>query len=316
MPRHAPSDVAVVNLRLSLFFVLALFTSTTLLLLSLTVPAARAETSQPPTSPPPPSAASATAPQSFFNWTDTSITILPYGWNFRVDPSRQTTLTFEHAHDSAIGDFFGFVDLIWFHNAPDGSSSFNWYGELHPRLSVGKLLQKDLSFTLFERSVFEFKDVLFAMQYERGRNPGVAEAVLIGMGIDLDVRRLGLLGRLGKFKYLQINFYARAELTEGTKKGFRDMQITLAAAYPFEIAGARFLIDGYFDWVLGIGSEVSSFHLNPQIKLDVGHLIWKAPEKFYAGVELDFWTNKYQIRSTPAFGTNQFAVSLLLKYHF
>jgi nucleoside-specific outer membrane channel protein Tsx len=250
---------------------------------------------------------------SFFHWTDTSVTLLPWGWGYRVDPDEQSTLTLEHAHASAIGDLFLFLDITKFHDS-DGDQ-VTWYGEVGPRLSVGKLLGKDLSFTVFRRSLFEFKDVLFAAQYERGEDADTAEAALVGVGFDLDVREAGLLGLLGKFQYVQLNLYARAELTEGVERGFEDMQITMTAGYPFEIGSARFLVDGYFDWVLGIGAEQSSFHLNPQLKLDVGHF-WGKPEMLYAGVELDFWWDKYQIDDTSGFDTDQQAVSLLLKYHF
>ncbi|MFZ5677534.1 MAG: outer membrane protein OmpK [Pseudomonadota bacterium] len=254
----------------------------------------------------------------FFYWMDNSISVLPYGWDFAVDPEEQTTLTFEHTHESAIGDLFFFVDATWFHGVDDelgDDAKFSWYGEFSPRLSLGKILDEDLSFTLFRRSLFEFKDVLIAAQYERGEDPDAAEAVLIGIGFDLDVREAGLIGFLGKFKYVQLNLYARAELTDTAPSGFRDMQVTMVAGYPFEMGASRFLIDGYFDWVLGLGDETQSFHLNPQVKLDIGNY-WGAPEKFYAGVELDYWWNKYQIEDTKEFDTNQKAVSLLLKYHF
>jgi nucleoside-specific outer membrane channel protein Tsx len=89
----------------------------------------------------------------------------------------------------------------------------------------------------------------------------------------------------------------------------------MVAGYPIELGPARFLIDGYFVWVLGIGDEQESFHLNPQVKLDIGNF-WGAPEKLYAGVELDWWWDKYQIESTEEFDTNQKAWSLLLKFHF
>jgi nucleoside-specific outer membrane channel protein Tsx len=252
--------------------------------------------------------------QPFFRWTDNSVTLLPYGWNYEVDPSEQSTFTFEHVHDSAIGDLFLFVDATRFHGSSSGDDT-TWYGEVSPRLSFGKLLDKDLSFALFRQSLFEVKDVLLAAQYERGEDPDLAEAALLGLGFDLDVRKAGLLGPLGKFNYIQLNLYARAELTEGAERGFRDMQVTMVAAYPFTIGGARFLVDGYFDWVLGIGQEAWSYHLNPQVKLDVGNF-WGQPEKLYAGLELDFWWNKYQIPNTASFDTNQQAVSLVLKYHF
>ena len=255
------------------------------------------------------------ATKNYFNWSDNSITLLPYGWGFAVDPSEQSTITFEHAHDSAIGDLFLFVDATAFHDGADGADASTWYGEIAPRLSLGKTLEKDFSFSLFRRSLFEVKDVLIAVQYERGEDADVAEAALLGVGFDLDVREAGLLGPLGKFKYIQLNLYGRAELTTGVEQGVRDIQITMVAARPFTIGSARCLVDGYFDWVLGLGSEDWNYHLNPQVTLDVGNF-WDKPDKFYAGVEVDLWWNKYQIPDSAAFDTDQAAVSLILKGHF
>jgi nucleoside-specific outer membrane channel protein Tsx len=76
--------------------------------------------------------AEASAEQSFLFWMDNSITVLPYGWGFAVDPEEQSTLTFEHAHESAIGDLFFFIDLTRFHGVPDGlgdDAKWTWYGE-------------------------------------------------------------------------------------------------------------------------------------------------------------------------------------------
>jgi len=238
--------------------------------------------------------------QPFFNWSDNSLTLLPYGWGFEVDPDEQSTITYEHVHDSKIGDLFIFVDAIKFHGAPDGADDSTWYGEISPRLSLGKTLDRDLSFSLF-------KDVLVAGTYERGEDADVAEAALVGVGFDLDVGDSG-------FRYAQLNVYGRSELTEGTKDGFRDVQVTVVAARPFAIGRAQFLADGYFDWVLGLGSETWSYHLNPQVSVDLGN-IWGKPNKLFAGVELDFWWNKYQIPDSPAFDTDQAAVSLMVKYH-
>lgn len=258
----------------------------------------------------------AAEPSGFFLWTDTSVSVLPYGYGFEVDPREQSTLTIEHAHASKIGDFFGFVDFTKFHGAPSGSDTETWYGELGPRLSFGKLSGNDISFHLFSKSAFEVKDVLLAMQYERGEDPDVAEAALVGIGFDLDLRENGFLGGLGKFNYVQLNLYGRAELTEGTRSGFRDMQVTMVASYPFKVGQSDWLLDGYFDWVVGFGSEEWSYHLNPQLTMDLGAAVWDVPRKLYAGVEIDLWWNKYQIPDSSAFNTNQAAVSLLLKYHF
>lgn len=258
--------------------------------------------------------AAAKSEPSFFFWTDTSVSLLPYGQGFEVDPDEQSTFTLEHAHESKIGDFFGFVDFNKFHGSSSGDDT-TWYGEIGPRLSFGKMLGKDLSHTFFEKSLFEFKDVLLAMQYERGDDADVAEAFLLGLGFDLDVREAGILGGLGKFNYVQLNLYGRAELTEGARDGFHDMQVTMVASYPFKVGNTDWLLDGYFDWVTGIGSEEDwSYHLNPQLTMDLGAK-WGRPKKLYFGVEIDLWWNKYQIPNSSGFDTNQQAVSLLLKYH-
>jgi nucleoside-specific outer membrane channel protein Tsx len=255
------------------------------------------------------------ADDKFFVFTDNSISYLPFGSGFRVDPSQQSTVSLEHAHASKIGDLFMFVDFTDFHDTPGGSQSSTWYGEFGPRLSLGKLTGKDFSHTFFKRSMFEIKDLLIAAQYERGEDPDVAEAVLLGIGLDLDVREAGILGGLGKFNYVQLNFYARSELTEGVRNGFHDAQITMVASRPFEIGQQKFLIDGYFDWVLGIGEEDWSYHINPQITWDAGNAFGH-PGHLYVGAEIDWWWNKYQIPNSPGFDTNQQALSMLLKYHF
>lgn len=122
--------------------------------------------------------------ERFFRWTDTSLTLLPWGSGFEVDPREQSTFTLEHAHDSAI-----------------------------------------------------------------------------------DVREAGLLGLLGKFQYIQLNLYARAELIEGVERGFEDLQITLTAGYP------------YFVWVKGLVPERRlPRHLDHSAQLGAravhGHGVW------------------------------------------
>ena len=246
------------------------------------------------------STAPSAGPQPYFFWADNSLTLLPYGWGFVVDPDEQSTFTFEHAHASKLGDLFLFVDFVQFHGAPNGADDSTWYGEISPRLSLGKVFDKELAYG-------PVKDVLVAGTYERGEDADVAEAALIGVGFDLDVGQSG-------FKYAQVNVYGRSELIEGAEEGFRDVQVTMVAARPFAIGKARFLADGYFDWVLGLGSEGWNYHLNPQVSLDLGNL-WGTPDRLFAGVELDFWWNKYQIPNSAAFDTNQSAVSLLVKYH-
>ena len=248
----------------------------------------------------------------FFLWTDSSLSLLPYGDGYVVDPDEQSTLTFEHAHASKIGDLFMFVDFTRFHG--QATDDTNWYAEIGPRFSFGKLLDREISYTLFRHSLFEIRDVLLATTYERGQDPDAAEALLVGVGFDLDVREIGILGALNKFNYVQLNLYGRAELTPQSESGISDLQITMAASYPFSIGNSQFLLDGYFDWALGLGDRDWTYHLNPQLTMDLG-AVWKKPQKLFVGLEVDLWWNKYQIANSPSFDTNQTAISLLVKYH-
>lgn len=248
----------------------------------------------------PAAAVDASADSKFIYWSDNSLTSL-HGTGFKLDPDEQTTVTYEHVHGSKIGDLFIFVDIINFHGTAPGVDSNTWYGEISPRLSLGKTLGKDLSFPLV-------KDVLVAATYERGSEPDEVEAALLGVGFDLDVGESG-------FSYAQVNIYGRNELDDrATRGGVHDAQVTLVTARPFSIGKAKFLADGYIDWVVGLGSEEWNLHVNPQVSVDVGNL-WGSPNKFFVGTELDFWWNKYGVPNTKGFDTNQSAVSLMFKYH-
>ncbi len=96
-------------------------------------------------------------------------------------PAEQSTITFEHFHDSAIGDLFVLVDATKFHSGPASADDDTWYGEITPRHSLGKILDKDLSFALFNKSLFQVKGVLIPAQYEGGEDADVAEAALLGV---------------------------------------------------------------------------------------------------------------------------------------
>ena len=100
----------------------------------------------------------------FIQWTDTSVSLLA-GTNFEVDPEDQTTVTLEHANGWKWGDFFWFHDIIHFNGTDAGIAGdvreHTYYGEISPRLSLGKIIGKDLS-------VLFIKDWLFAYTYEYG----------------------------------------------------------------------------------------------------------------------------------------------------
>lgn len=229
-------------------------------------------------------------------FADTSLSGL-YGGGFEVDPSPQGTVTLEQVSGWSVGDLYWFVDSLHYTRADGGGHRSSWYGEFSPRLSLGKLSGRTLA-------AGPVKDVLIAATYELGRDSQTTESGLIGLGVDLD---------LPGFSYFQANVYARKDLHQGD---WDTWQLTLSAARPFAIGKQRFLIDGFIDYVAPGGPHAWNLHLVPQLKWDLGHALGHADGKLWLGAEIDLWRNKYGIRDSAAFRTDQNAASVLLRWHF
>ncbi len=225
---------------------------------------------------------------NLMQWQDNSLSYL-YGDDFDLDPATQQTLTFEHVSGWAFGDLFVFVDAIYW----DGDKDFKgdrWthYGEIAPRLSAGKILNRDLS-------MLWINDLLIATCYETGKNAD--ESMLVGPAVDLDVPG---------FDFLQLNLYRRYnDLSESPDS----YQLTPVWKMTLPIGGTAVVFDGFIDWVFGDSSR--NLHICPQLKLDVGALVGMDAGSLYAGIEYDYWKNKYGVD-----GVDQDTFSALLKYHF
>ncbi|MBD9425913.1 hypothetical protein IB232_11325 [Pseudomonas sp. PDM15] len=236
-------------------------------------------------------------------WQDNSLTYLN-GIDFKVDPPRQQTLTFEHASGWSFGDLFIFVDGIKYNTeATNGANDgHSFYGEISPRLSLGKLSGSDLSFG-------PIKDLLLAATYEFGEDD--VDSYLLGPAVDLNVPG---------FDFFQLNTYYRE--TDGKRDGSGVWQITPAWSYTLAVGDSDLVIDGFMDWVVdNDDSYHANLHFNPQIKYDMAKAMgWG--KRFYVGVEYDYWSDKYGIDDDGYVGdeilggTDQSAISLLLKGHF
>lgn len=221
-------------------------------------------------------------------WQDNSLSFLA-GKTFRVDPPVQHTFTFEHASGWTFGDLFLFIDSTHFNNQP-GSST---YGEISPRLSLGKLRGQPVEFG-------PIRDVLLASTYEFGE--GRIESLLLGPGFDLAVPG---------FKFFQLNFYQRMPLRGQDGRAF---QITPAWSLPL---GQRVVFDGFIDWVVSSDNTYRrNWHFNPQLKYDIGSHLGLRSGAMLAGIEYSHWQHKYGIQDSPGFRTQQNATSLLLQAHF
>lgn len=227
------------------------------------------------------------------HWQDNSISFLA-GKNFKLDPDTQETITLEHASGWSVGDLYGFVDGIYL----DGDKDYkgdraSYYGEIAPRLSAGKILDKDLS-------VLFIKDFLVAGCFEFGKNS--SENYLIGLGVDLAIPG---------FDFFQLNFYRRFKYADSDPESY---QITPAWKVTLPLAKSAFICDGYIDWVFG--KDTDQLHFNPQLKFDVGVFCGLKERSLLAGVEYDYWKNKYGVRDGDGIDSDQSALSGLIQYHF
>ncbi len=226
-------------------------------------------------------------------WQDNSITLLA-GHNYEVDPSTQQAITLEHASGWSFGDLFIFVDGIHFDGDEDAFGNEQvYYGEFAPRFSAGKIFNKDLSYGII-------KDVNLATCWEFGET--IDNNYLVGPGFDLD---------LPGFDFFQFNIYRRFD--DGRSE-MDTYQITTAWKYTYPVGKSTFVCDGFMDWVFGDGTD--HIHFVPQLKFDVGVFAGIEPMKLFAGIEYDYWKNKYGIKDTSAFDTDQNTFSWIVKYHF
>ncbi|WKE66348.1 outer membrane protein OmpK [Gallaecimonas kandeliae] len=226
-------------------------------------------------------------------WQDNSLSYL-YGQNYKVTPGTQQTLTVEHASGWNFGDLFFFTDFTHF-NGTSGDSN-TYYGEFSPRFSAGKLLGKDLAFG-------PVTDVLLATTYEFGE--GNVETLLAGPGFDL---------KLPGFDFFQLNFYQR--MPRNGRDG-HTVQVTPVWKMRFPVGDSQVVFDGFMDWVVNSdGVYHANLHFNPQLKYDLGPALGLHKDKLFVGLEYDYWKNRFGIKDSPAFRTNQNTASLLVKYHF
>ena len=243
------------------------------------------------------------AEESWLNWQSNSISAL-YGKGFEVEPDTHETITFEHASNWKWGDLYLFVDTYWFDGEKTASQGHNAvYTEIAPRFSIGKLTNTNLSFG-------PVKDVLIATSFDLSiqDQPGYDDmwTYIVGPGFELEIKG---------FDYFTLNFYYRIPDDGNTPSG--QWQITPSWSYTVPFLKSSIIFDGYIDWVVNSkGNNSSDFHFNPQIKYDLSPHLGLSPKKLAAGIEYDYWKNKFLIEDTPYFKTNQNATSFIVKYTF
>ena len=243
--------------------------------------------------------------QSEIFWSNISLTYLNgsgYHHPFKDKDSDGQVYTLEHAGAYHFGKSFFFMDR--FNSGDKEINGDETYTELGVDISVSWLGQ-----TKLENDVI--KDLYIATQWENANPEGLTPD---GSDIESDDNILvgaGVRWKVPGFTFFDTNLYYR--INENTEENF---QLTTAWSLPFEVAGAKFAFDGFFDWTtptehLTFGSDVEmTFHTQPQVKLDVGHFFDKSGQ-YYAGIELDYWKNKFGVKDQ-----DQTAPQLLVQVNF
>ena len=209
------------------------------------------------------------------NFATTNIQYL-YGTNYELGDGTRSIVTIEHANAWKYGDNFLFVDIT--NPDRDGNATgTGHYAEISPRLSFGKITGNDLSFLFV-------KDILLAGTAELPDSPAPRK-YLYGIGLDL---------ALPGFRFFQVNTYIRNSSAGGVDTG---QQVTLAWNLPFNIGGALFSFEGFFDYAWGEDPLEDNIITAPRLLVDVGALLGTKPGQLQAGVEYQIWRNKFGIKN-------------------
>ncbi|WP_420467609.1 outer membrane protein OmpK [Panacagrimonas sp.] len=202
-----------------------------------------------------------------------------------TDDDEASVITIEHFNVWKYGDTFLFVDITNGEREGDdfatpGKGFGQYYGEISPRLSFGKIFGTELKFG-------PVIDLLFTSTLEIP-SEGVEQTYLYGLAADL---------KIPGTQFFQFNWYIRNPQSAALETG---QQITLVWASPFSLGKTAWLFEGFFDYAWGEDPKVPgvSYQDNiitaPRLLLDVGALFGKAGI-LQAGVEYQIWRNKFGI---------------------
>lgn len=239
-----------------------------------------------------------TASGAGFEWSNSEIQYL-HGDSYRMPsnpkPVSMSIITVTHADGWSLGRNFFFMDTY----ISDGGQSqqTSVYGEAYSYFTLGKLLKKDLSLGMF-------KDINATVGVNAGENfdtPKSGSRIFL-YGITLDFNLPG-------FKMFTLDVLQHEQLD--TVPNGNSWQITPVWIFPFTIADTKWSIVGFADF---IGKKNAGYAYNiitqPQLRLDVGDL-WGKSGHFYAGIEYQYWHNKYGIQ-----GLNESLPQALLLWKF
>lgn len=211
---------------------------------------------------------------------DWSVTELQFQYGNLKSPfaggdSPTSIITLQHASGYSFGDVFFFVDFIN-DDDKDGFNDKDAYAELYAYFSSTKTLGFKFSGPI--------KDV----------------GLVAGVNIDADAGYLSYLPgayldwNVPGFAFLRTQFTAVIDDSDiAQKDGF---QADVSWAYPFQIGGQRFSIEGHAEYTTNksniYGPQKDWFLAQPQLRWDVGYALTGKKDQFFVGTEYQYWANK------------------------
>jgi nucleoside-specific outer membrane channel protein Tsx len=222
-------------------------------------------------------------------WQETNFQYL-WGANFKSletktsKDNNRSTITVEHADAWKYGDNFFFFDITNPEINRNGPRT-SIYGEISPRLSIGKITGLDLSAPYV-------KDVLVAGTLELGNG---FHNYLYGLGLSLN---------LPKFNFADLNVYVRND----TVQSGVTYQITPCWQLPFTIGKANLVFEGFSDIAGAEGGLSFNIDAQPRLLLDLGKF-WDKPGNLFVGTEFMYWHNKFGIK-----GVDEYAPQAMVKW--
>ncbi|MDC9595894.1 outer membrane protein OmpK [Xenorhabdus anantnagensis] len=226
-----------------------------------------------------------------FQSIDTS---LYFQFENKIDPQKTISPIVEAFGDYKIGDMY--VYSIWQNSLQHdykGDKS-TYYYKFVPRLSASKITGYDLSYG-------PLKDVLFAQWIAKTKN--VKYDYFPGISLDWQV---------GGFSWLRTIFY----FENNAQGNWNDQRIHIDYGIPFSNQLGDFRVVGTFDYTLGLGDNPEMIDFKPELHYDLGKKLGYQAGHLWTGVVVNPVKNKYKIKDTSDFRTNQFSYGVFIRYSF
>ncbi|RDD62194.1 DUF5020 family protein [Ferruginivarius sediminum] len=215
------------------------------------------------------------------DFSSTGVDVL-YGTDYELgsngdDGTDAVTLTFEHFSTWTYGDNYFFFDAVFESN---GDENTRVYGEYYPRISIGKVTGHDLSANVAEG--LGFQDVSLSVGVNAGN-----DVRILTYGPSWNFNIPG-------FTFFQLDTYAYDDVSDSNLD--TTYQITPSWSMPFEVQGLKFEFRGFVDFIGDQGSGTEpQIVAQPQLRLDLGDLIFNSPGQLTLGTEFSWWHNKFGV---------------------